>query len=91
MSLFLLLSANRHLQLTHHSRFPACSLKKNDKQDRNSIYYYFENSLLTRKDAECLVCENVTLSWIQVSQRNPLRAFPSPSVHELTPSAISQR
>jgi len=58
------------LPTAHPCRAPRfCSLKKNDKQDRNSIYYYFENSLLSRKDAECLVCEDVALSWVQVSQR----------------------
>lgn len=44
-------------------------LQKNDKEDRNSIYYYFDKSVQTRKDAECLVCENVSLSWVDVAQR----------------------
>lgn len=66
-----------------------CSLNKNKQQKRNSIYYYFENSLLTRKDADCLVCEDVTLSWVQVSQRElPLS---SAFAAKLNPSAISQR
>jgi hypothetical protein len=44
-----------------------CRLNSNNKNDRNSIYYVFDNSVKKRKDAECLVCEGVSLSWNRVS------------------------
>ncbi|GAA5903126.1 hypothetical protein JCM8208_000458 [Rhodotorula glutinis] len=41
------------------------ALKVNDRKDRNSIYYVFEDAALNRTDADCYVCEGTTLSWTQ--------------------------
>lgn len=40
-------------------------LKVNDRKDRNSIYYVFEDAALNRTDADCYVCEGTTLSWTE--------------------------
>ncbi|TKA56719.1 hypothetical protein B0A53_01914 [Rhodotorula sp. CCFEE 5036] len=44
-------------------------LDKCNKQDKNSLWYMFEEAALESKGADCLVCEGLTLSWDQVYRR----------------------
>ncbi|TNY18949.1 putative bifunctional fatty acid transporter/acyl-CoA synthetase FAT1 [Rhodotorula diobovata] len=42
------------------------ALNRNNRNDRNSIYYVFESAADKERDRDCYVCEGVTLSWRQV-------------------------
>jgi len=71
-------------------------LKVNDRKDRNSIYYVFEEAALNRTDADCYVCEGTTLSWTQTqlgaSQPSSavLSVLPSESPGERASVALTQ-
>lgn len=43
------------------------SLAMNNRRDKNSIWYTFENQAIKRAAAECYVCEGQSLSWEQVN------------------------
>ncbi|GAA5822938.1 hypothetical protein JCM3770_002180 [Rhodotorula araucariae] len=42
------------------------ALRLNDRRDRNSIYYVFEDAAQKQRDHDCYVCEGTTLSWAEV-------------------------
>ncbi|POY70016.1 hypothetical protein BMF94_6980 [Rhodotorula taiwanensis] len=44
-------------------------LDRAQKQDKNSLWYLFEDAAKQRKGADCLVCEGRTLSWDEVYNR----------------------
>lgn len=43
------------------------ALALNNRRDRNSIYYVFDDAHRKRGDADCYVCDGVTYSWNQVA------------------------
>ncbi|BGP41961.1 hypothetical protein JCM10449v2_005958 [Rhodotorula kratochvilovae] len=42
------------------------ALRVNDRRDKNSIYYVFEEAAQKQGDRDCYVCEGTTLSWAEV-------------------------
>lgn len=66
-------------------------LDRAQKQDKNSLWYLFEDAAKQRKGADCLVCEGRTLSWDEVYNRESpckpllMRRSRSPLLHRPRP------